>query len=243
MGPPFRLSGIPWFEWVAAGNAVDGGWGNVDEGASETGGLQVEPVEAGFWDGAERAVSELIEGSAGVHAAKGSAQQGEHFCRGHVEQGKTADDGSDGVLRKESLAMQSAGVHLEDACGGEALLEELSEVGTALDEGEVLLTDALVEERLGEDTGSRAELDDGAGVAADFAGDEAGERGAGGCDGANLGGICADGAQESKFVFQVGVRPPDFRPVDEGPVHTVSSSPRDLRNLSAGCGKPEIRGG
>ncbi len=63
------------------GDAVDGGGGDVDEGASEAGGLKIEAVEAGFGHGAEWAVGELIEGSAGLHAAEGSAEKCEDAGR------------------------------------------------------------------------------------------------------------------------------------------------------------------
>ena len=176
--------------------------------------MEAEALEAWPWYGAERSVGELVEGSAGLHAAEGSAQECEDAWRGDVEQRESADDGSDGALGKEVAAVEMACVHVEDACQGEALREEPGELGAGFDEGEIAFANTLVEEGLGEDAGSGAELDDGAGVAADFAGDETGECRAGWRDGADLGGICADGAQEGECVFDVGVRPLDVGPVD-----------------------------
>ena len=206
-------------------DAVDGGGWDVDEGSSEAGGAEAESLEAGFGDGAERAVGELVEGSVGLHAAEGSAEEREDAGWREVEERESADDGSDGVLREEIAAVEVTCVHLEDAGQGEALLEEPGELGAGFDEGEVCFADALVEEGLGEDAGSGTELDDGAGVAADFAGDEACERGSGGCDGSDLGGVRGDGAEEGECVFDMGVGPLDIGPVDEGAVHAVASSP------------------
>ena len=168
----------------------------------------------------------MIEGSAGLHAAEGSAEKCEDAGRREVEQREAADDGSDGVLGKEVAAVEMACIHVEDARSGESLAEEPGEFGAGFDEGEVAFADALVEEGLSEDAGSGAELDDGAGVAADFAGDEAGERGAGGGDGADLGGVSGDGAEEREGVFEIGFGPLDVWPVDGGPVHAVGFSPQ-----------------
>lgn len=205
--------------------------------------MEAEAVEAGPPDGADRAVGELVEGSAGLHAAEGPAEDGEDLGGGHAEQGQAADDGSDGVLGEKAVAVEAAGVHVEDAGFGEALGEELDEFRVILDEGEVALADALIDEGLGEDAGSGAELDDGAGVAADFAGDEACERGTGGRDGGDAGGVRADGAQECEGVFELGFGPLDVWPVDEGSVHAVGSFPLGVGDLSAGCGETGNRSG
>lgn len=215
---------------IAAGDAKDGGGWEIGEGAAEAGGLETEAVEARPGHGAEWAVGELVEGSSGLHAAEGSAQEGEDAGRREVEERQAADDGSDGVLGEEVAAVEVASVHLQDAGSREALTEKLSELRAGFDEGEVAFADALVEERLGEDAGTGAEFDDGAGVAADFAGDEACEGRAGGRDGANLGGVRADGPQKGERVLEVSFGPLDVGPVDEGPIHVAGSIPRGWRD-------------
>ena len=73
------------------------------------------------------------------------------------------------------MPVEVSGIHTQDTRLGKAVSQQICEVRTVLDEGEVCLSDTLIKQGLGKHAGAGAEFKNVSGVTPDFSGHQSGE--------------------------------------------------------------------